>query len=118
VLKPGGRLVLSDILFQSKEIQRLSPYMPASNYVRDLPEYESLYRRAGFVDVKIVNATNECRNQFIKHYRKFLNDKFLAAEIDWRTAAKRKLSLFVSYMSMSYYLLVGARKPGRARAAR
>jgi ubiquinone/menaquinone biosynthesis C-methylase UbiE len=111
VLKPGGRLVLSDILFKAEEIEGLSPYRIASNYVRDLKGYESLYRRAGFEDVEIINATNECQAQFSKHCRRFLHDKFLAAEVDWRTLIKTRFSLFLSDVAINYYVLVGARKP-------
>jgi ubiquinone/menaquinone biosynthesis C-methylase UbiE len=111
VLKPGGRLVLSDVLFKSKEIQGLSPYMTATNYVKNLKDYESLYRKAEFEDIKIINATNECLGQFEKHYRQFLRDKFLAAQVDRQTLRKKELSLFISGLTVSHYLFVSARKP-------
>ena len=112
VLKPRGRLVLSDILFKSEAIEGVSPYLTADNHVKDLSEYETLYRKVGFKGIELIDATEECWKQFDRHYRSFLRAKFLTAGIDRRTLNRTRFSLFASDAAINFYLLVSAQKPG------
>ena len=74
VLKPGGRLVMTDILF-IKAAGRLRRDVPMANYVRDIEAYRDMYRRAGFQDVEIVEATKECWIGFRQHLMRWLREK-------------------------------------------
>lgn len=56
VLKPGGRLVMADIV-STKFLGRTS-LEPQANVVRDQDEYAAVYRRAGFADVEIHDVTD------------------------------------------------------------
>ncbi|MEM1314175.1 MAG: methyltransferase domain-containing protein [Pseudomonadota bacterium] len=55
VLKPGGRLLLSDIF-----TDRDHPLQPAENRVADLDAYREVYRAAGFERVEVEDATGPC----------------------------------------------------------
>jgi len=109
VLKPGGRLVLSDILYQTKgmEAQRGS----AKNYVEDLNEYVALYRRAGFCQVKINDATSASWEGFWKYCGRFAQEKFLAGDFNRRQIDRVRRGWYKSALSVRSYLLVSARKP-------
>jgi ubiquinone/menaquinone biosynthesis C-methylase UbiE len=69
VLKPGGRLVLSDLIAIVSPWARL---LPAANYVRDLSEYKEKCLRANFVDVTVVDATAECWEGYCENMTYFL----------------------------------------------
>lgn len=65
VLKPGGGLVLSDILFRgftSSISDRLG--VPKANLVPDIAAYRTLLAAAGFQDVKVEDATDDCLGGF------------------------------------------------------
>ncbi len=63
VLRPGGRLVLSDMV--------LSPWsraQPPGNWVRDITAYKEQLLQIGFEDVVVVDATLECWVRFAEHF--------------------------------------------------
>jgi ubiquinone/menaquinone biosynthesis C-methylase UbiE len=63
ILKPGGKLVLSDIIrsADAPEIRPRSPeaFWPSRNYVQDLDEYRTLCFGAGFQSVELRDTTRE-----------------------------------------------------------
>jgi MPBQ/MSBQ methyltransferase len=109
VLKPGGRLVLSDILL-TRWGDQLRQIRTVKNHVPDLQEYRNIYRRAGFQDVEIVDATTESwvrfHNQMLRWHWKVI----LMKEGDIRTFLLFVLQFLVSNFAMRHYLLVSARK--------
>ena len=84
VLKPGGRLVLSDVL-----LAPWSPIQEPANYVRDIGEYEDVCRRAGFDDVLVIDATDECWGGFSRSLRSYVDEKLAAGEMDRSRAFRR-----------------------------
>ena len=64
VLKPGGRLVHSDILSDNRKRR------PA-NYLRDPEELATVLREAGFVDVEVKDVTKECWLPFRENVRRW-----------------------------------------------
>lgn len=64
VLKPGGRLVLSDMLFRRTAQFRLRATNPAENYIKDIDAYQAQLKAAGFASTEVVDATEECWDQF------------------------------------------------------
>lgn len=109
VLKPGGQLVLSDMLFP-RWVGKWNPRQTEKNYVQDLKEYTNVYRRAGFQDVEIIDATNECWHGFRQHLGRWLCKKFLAREVGVRDLCKGVLQLVAGSVIIRYYLLVSAKK--------
>lgn len=70
VLRPGGRLVLTDILFRM--LRPTTPYPGgAANQVADLEEYRELLADAGFTDIRVVDATEQCWRGFLRACRSF-----------------------------------------------
>lgn len=57
VLRPGGRIALSDILW-SEGYTRLARQVPRGSYVDGVPAYRELLERAGFVDVEVRDVTD------------------------------------------------------------
>lgn len=74
VLKPGGRLVLSDTIFtprsQDPEVRR----QQEANYVSSVKEYREVCRRVGFKDVTIEDVTQQCWGGFSQHLQAYLNN--------------------------------------------
>jgi len=109
VLKPGGHLVLSDMLFP-KWVGQWNPRQTEKNYVRDLKEYRDIYLRVGFHEVEVVDATNECWRGFRQNFARWTWRKFLAREIGVRTFSRGMLRLLAGTVMIRHYPLVSARK--------
>ncbi|HYS78408.1 MAG TPA: methyltransferase domain-containing protein [Candidatus Dormibacteraeota bacterium] len=109
VLRPGGRLVLSDSLF-TRWWERIKPPGRMLNYVEDAAAYRALCQAAGFADAEIVDAREECASKFLRNCVRFLRARRLAGAIDRDALAKMsgRMSLYV--LNIRHYLLVGARK--------
>jgi MPBQ/MSBQ methyltransferase len=90
VLKPGGRLVLSDILVP-RWAKRLNRRIPQENWVDDLTAYQDIYVKAGFQDIQVIDATRECWKSFYRHGQRWRREKFLAKEIGRRMYAGMSL---------------------------
>jgi ubiquinone/menaquinone biosynthesis C-methylase UbiE len=117
VLKPGGGLALSDVLLRSREVAANNRYVPPANYVPDRASYEALYPRAGFQDVRTLDATGPCWKQFRDHCL-----RYVAGRAGWGALRWVSASLDLWDFAIRSYLLVGARKPpepaGRGRRSR
>ena len=68
VLKPGGSLVLTDMVFRGfmKPIGDFGQVPPA-NFVRDIVSYRSRLEAAGFEGVAVEDATQACLGGFQRH---------------------------------------------------
>jgi len=111
VLKPGGTFVLSDILFINKTFEDTMRSMTGQNYVADIEEYRSQFLAAGFDNVEVIDATQQCWKEFWQHYHTFMCRSLLAGEMS-RPAFNRIMTGFY-YLSagIRHYVLVSARKP-------
>ncbi len=110
VLKPGGRIVLSDILMH-EEAERRRKYRSEKNFVGDLEEYKEVFLRVGFEGFELKDVTEEC---WRRHYRSVVNyfhEIFLAGEIDREGLRVRLDSTYRVAPDLEYYLLVSAVKP-------
>jgi ubiquinone/menaquinone biosynthesis C-methylase UbiE len=110
VLKPRGRLVLSDIIFKSREIEGSSNYRTANNFVNNLAEYRALYEKIGFENIRIHDATDQCWKQFYKYCRQLVWRKFATGEIDHWTRNRLMLALSYGSAAIKQYLLVSAQR--------
>ena len=78
ILKPGGRLVLSDLI--------LSPWsavQPLANYVRSLLGYKRVCLHASFAEVTVIDATRECWDRFAEYLVGYLSAKLRSGAIGW-----------------------------------
>jgi len=106
VLKPGGYLVLSDIL-----MSRRTPHQPEANYTKNLEEYEKLFLYAGFKNVTIIDATEECWKRFSRYNQRYFANKLFRGEIGIGTYRWLVARILMSLQTVNYYLLASARKP-------
>ena len=63
VLKPGGCLVLSDVILPRWRLDQ-----PQENYVESPLQYKRVCLGAGFADVTVVDATEECWGGFADYF--------------------------------------------------
>lgn len=108
VLKPGGYLVLSDITM-SKVPGKRGQYFPNRNFVKNLEEYEETYLRAGFEEVKIVDATHQTWIAFRRHLMDWGYKKLRERRIALGTFGKALLWYVGASFLIKHYLLVSAR---------
>ncbi len=109
VLKPGGYLVLSDMLFH-KWAEKWSAILNEKNNVRNLGEYRSILGRAGFRNVRVVDATNECWTGFYKHLSHWTVERLLSKQIDACIFITGLLRSLKAFANVRRYLLVSAKK--------
>jgi SAM-dependent methyltransferase len=110
VLKPGGRLVLSDILADPSNppVTTLRPL----NLVVEPADYRNLYLDSGFERVDIVDATVECTVGLMKHRLALLRKRLLTGEIGLTAFHQIRNGLLnvIGSERRGYYLLVSAQK--------
>jgi MPBQ/MSBQ methyltransferase len=117
VLKPGGRLILSDVLeTMSGEATILNAN--GANYVKNLAEYRDLYGRAGFEDLNCVDATRECFHSFCLYAKKLLRQRLFEQEIGPYIFRLANDFLRRRSREVRFYLLVSAVKPISSKASK
>lgn len=109
VLRPGGRLVLSDIVPSAK--LAASPLCPRQSFMSPL-EYYSHYLHAGFEQVEIIDATRECIFGLRDHLLGSLRERWLGGAIDLATFRAGRDRIRREKENAGCYLLVCARKGG------
>jgi MPBQ/MSBQ methyltransferase len=109
VLKPDGCVVLSDILFHDW-YEKWNPMRKGQDYVGDTDKYTRICRQIGFEEVNIVDATHECFDRFLMHWRRFLYGKLRTREIDWLTFNEKIRNSKMLESVIRHYLLVSAVK--------
>ncbi len=110
VLAPGGRLVLSDILY-SRTGEALNIERHRQNYVRDPDAYERLLGRSGFRDIQVIDATEPCARAYMNAIRRYFTERFLEGKITEGDFNTLMGLISVHVLFLTYYLLVGATKP-------
>ena len=109
VLKPGGRLVLSDILVP-RWIGRLRSSVTVRNMTLSPEEYRQSFAAAGFSDLEMVNAKTECVTRMARHHRRWATERLAKS---WNVRPFLRLMMFdlALLAGTDQYLLVSARKP-------
>jgi ubiquinone/menaquinone biosynthesis C-methylase UbiE len=104
VLKPGGRLILSDIL-NTLEGEKTNETRTEQNYVPDLDKYRAILTKAGFGEVEVVDATESCWKGHFWYTVRYFHRKLLSGEID---RGELETHLFHTYRrarEITYYVL-------------
>lgn len=118
VLKPGGRLVLSDKLSPWWPAPTNRRFEPAANYVKTLEEYRNLYRSCGFDQINIIDSTEECWIRFCLRYMESAQGRFRRGLISRRAFQKVTDTMLRRSLRTRYYLLVAAHKPSHSASRR
>lgn len=109
VLKPGGHLVLSDILVDDRAELRHARRIPA-NYVPDLDAYRQLFLRAGFVVDHMQDATEACWKNHFRHITRYAHEAYLSGELTLDALQQALGPYYERARDIQHYMLVGARK--------
>src|SRR5215831_6542959 len=114
VLKPGGSLAMSDMLFP---ITILSDFgqVPRANLLPSIAEYCARLAAAGFVSIEVTDATDDCLGGFRANLARWPGAERRAGRMklsrSLAAAVIGKLLAAFFGWSCKTYLLVSARKP-------
>ena len=109
VLKPGGRIVLSDVLMEDGVERRRSTFHE-ENYLPGLDAYATLARRVGFTDVEVRDATERCWHGHFENAVRFAHERLLTKQIG---AEQLKAFLHQTYRlvdDVKHYVLASLKK--------
>ena len=110
VLKPGGRLVLSDILFRPGAEAR-SRSLNTRNWVEDPEAYREIMTRAGFEDVQVIDATLQCWRGFDAHRTRYALELIREGRLAPSVARFIRTRRMLQRLATRYYVLAVGRKP-------
>lgn len=110
VLKPGGSLVLSDVLVKPWA-RRVRSTVTMRNMAMTPEEYRQTYAACGFADLHIVDATTESVTRLCRHHRRWCSTRMRQS---WEVGLAIRILLFdvMLLVGVRQYLLVAAQKPG------
>ncbi|QLE44667.1 class I SAM-dependent methyltransferase [Nostoc sp. C052] len=113
VLKPGGHLILSDIIFENT--QHFGDWIvPLENIVKqkNLEDYKSIYQQAGFQKLEVLEATEECWLRHFRYLKSWMEQEFKAGEVDEQTYQVNVTAIDGLLKSSAIdYLLASSQKP-------
>ena len=109
VLKPGGRLVFSDVL-STKEAETSNQTRTVENFIADVDSYCSMLEHTGFYTHEVIDATEECWRSHYWYVIRYLHQKFLSREIDSEFLQACLLHTYRRVNEIEFYLLVAVRK--------
>jgi SAM-dependent methyltransferase len=106
VLKPGGYLLLSDLLMAFR-----APLAPRENHLADARAYADLLKRIGFKRVKVCNATDETWLSFRKAFGHFMATQRIGDALSLNGLRDMFTINVNSSWAIRGYVLAAARKP-------
>jgi len=106
VLKPGGVLVMTDILCQIK-----SGPLKANN-IASIEEYRGKFLSAGFTNVQVDDVTYNCWIEFVRHRNAYLDRITRQGKISSGAARRLQIRTFMANLFLRYYILLTAQKSG------
>lgn len=110
VLRPHGRLVLSDILVTRRH-EGLAKTRLLANYIPNPRRYGARLEAIGFENVEVVDATTQCSIRCLKHLLSISREQLLTGEINREIFRRRRSTVFRKLNRTRYYVLAGASRP-------
>lgn len=110
VLKPGGSLVLSDIL-HDRWGERLNPLLHPINHLAGPSAYTKQLREVGFQAVRTDDVTIECWNRSNQRLLAFVCEQFKQGEIDRKNLDQIMIARILRIVTTRYYVLASGEKP-------
>ena len=110
VLKPGGSLILSDLIFKTTEY--FGDLVISQNIVNDVEEYKGLYQQAGFQQTEYIDVTDECWTKHFQHLKAWFEEELHTGQVDEQTHNTNVVAIdrLLSSSAIAYWL-VSAKKP-------
>lgn len=111
VLRPGGRIALSDILLTDASLlgERI---VPPENRVASIEDYSALLAEAGFADVIVEDATGPCWAAFCEERVRVLLDRASQGGAEGKAAAAlADYFTRLGHAGLGHYVLASATKP-------
>ncbi|MBX7073133.1 MAG: class I SAM-dependent methyltransferase [Pirellulales bacterium] len=113
VLKPGGYLLLADIL-ATREAERSRTFRHEANFLAGPDQYHRMMRDVGFSDVHIIDATEPCWRNYFRYVTRLYHDRYLARQITFERLQEIMAVNYSQVPDLEYYLLVaGSKGPHR-----
>lgn len=115
VLKPGGEIVVADMVF-NEEPRAFPKVLAGQELYADLSAYDALWQGCGFADVQLEDITQATVPAFVSHFKSKALAELLGKQID--TATFNRLLAFVrdiETLPVLAYVIASARKPASAR---
>lgn len=109
VLKPGGRLVLTDILIPAWA-SRLNRRLPHSNWIGQPETYRQHFEDTGFKSVTVNDIRDASWGEFYNRAYAWRRDKYRTGEIPTVPYLGMVLRNFIGNLGLKHYLLVSAQK--------
>ncbi|MCK4707018.1 MAG: methyltransferase domain-containing protein [Gammaproteobacteria bacterium] len=111
VLKKGGQLVLSDILFTSKERLTQLPVFPSpENYIASVEEYHELLEEVGFGNIVIEDVSNKVWGAHFLRAVSRIHENFYAGDIDIIELTETLWTYYNANSVMGLCLFISAQK--------
>jgi MPBQ/MSBQ methyltransferase len=112
VLRPGGRLVMSDAIFAPPPWLRGDERRVANqNYVHDADEYGDRLRGAGFADVQSDDVSGSTWFPFARSFSTFLRRKVWTGEMDADEYRTFMGWLHSRWSSFDFYVIASGTRP-------
>jgi cyclopropane fatty-acyl-phospholipid synthase-like methyltransferase len=109
ILKAGGHLVMTDILFY-RWAMRESPLVVMDNYLQDTEEYRKSLEEIGFRDIRIVDATDLSWRRGLMHGARWGITEFFKGGIGLRSLVRFLVIVLENLLAAKKYLLISAKK--------
>jgi SAM-dependent methyltransferase len=111
VLRPGGRLVLSDILFRST--RWVGSWMVPEENLVELDEYRAAFDAAGFASTTFDDVTESSWTEFCRHFSEWNQRRMAAGRAPESAVGQfRETMAGLRDESVDHYLIVSADKAG------
>jgi len=108
VLRPGGRIILADVIDAAPGG---SGTADAAGDPTDVVGYEPFLRRVGFEEIKVVDATYECWTKYSQHRTLYFCMRLFGDETDPSLVESLRDLLPGGRGGVTAYVLVTARRP-------